>query len=75
VQSPKSKYSGWYKSSETLAENNSGFCIRGDTGSSVGGKEEGSNREISEDSISESKDSILESEDSILEDSTLFVLI
>jgi hypothetical protein len=51
-----------------LAENDSGFYIRGGTGSSIGGREEGLNREISEDSISES-------EDSILEDSTLFALI
>jgi hypothetical protein len=51
-----------------LAENNSRFCIRGNTGSLVGGRKEGLNREISEDLI-------LESEDLILEDLILFVLI
>jgi hypothetical protein len=51
-----------------LVENNSGFYIRGSTGSSIGGRKENSNREISEDLISES-------EDLILKDSILFVLI
>jgi hypothetical protein len=58
-----------------LVENNFGFCIRGGIGSLVGGREEGLNREILEDLISESEDLILESEDLILKDSILFVLI
>jgi hypothetical protein len=51
-----------------LVENNSEFYIRGGTGFLVEGREEDSNRKISEDLI-------LESENSILEDSILFVLI
>jgi hypothetical protein len=51
-----------------LVENNSGFYIRGGTGSLVGGREEGLNKEILEDLI-------LKLEDLILEDLILFVLI
>jgi hypothetical protein len=51
-----------------LVENDFGFYIRGSTGSLVGGREEGLNREILEDFI-------LELEDLILEDLILFVLI
>jgi hypothetical protein len=51
-----------------LVENDSGFYIRGSTGSSVGGRGKDLNREILEDLI-------LELEDLILEDSTLFALI
>jgi hypothetical protein len=51
-----------------LVENNSRFCIRGGTESLVGGRGEGLNKEISEDSI-------LELEDLILEDLILFALI
>jgi hypothetical protein len=43
-----------------LIENNSRFYIRGGTGSLIGGRGEDSNKEILEDSISESEDSILE---------------
>jgi hypothetical protein len=58
-----------------LVKNNSKFCIRGSTGSSVESRGEDLNREILEDLILESEDLILESEDLILEDLILFVLI
>jgi hypothetical protein len=51
-----------------LAESNSGFGIRGGTGSSIGGSKEGLNKKILEDLISES-------EDLILEDLILFAVI